>query len=108
MPGRQRRMRDPARSDRRRRLQHGRSRLLVQRCGAASEAAESAADAEAADDDGGAATGLQGGIERARRKALTANQLRRRMTMKIWPLIASLALVTSVHAQTPYAGMQGR
>jgi len=28
--------------------------------------------------------------------------------MKIWPLIASLALVTSVHAQTPYAGMQGR
>jgi Spy/CpxP family protein refolding chaperone len=30
------------------------------------------------------------------------------MTMKIWPLIASLAFVTSVHAQTPYAGMQGR
>jgi hypothetical protein len=30
------------------------------------------------------------------------------MTMKIWPLIASIALVTSVHAQTPYAGMQGR
>lgn len=28
--------------------------------------------------------------------------------MKIWPLIASLALVTSVHAQTPYAGMQAR
>jgi Spy/CpxP family protein refolding chaperone len=30
------------------------------------------------------------------------------MTMKIWPLIASIAFVTSVHAQTPYAGMQGR
>ena len=28
--------------------------------------------------------------------------------MKIWPLIASIAFVTSVHAQTPYAGMQGR
>ena len=28
--------------------------------------------------------------------------------MKIWPLIASLALVTSVHAQTPYSGMQTR
>jgi Spy/CpxP family protein refolding chaperone len=30
------------------------------------------------------------------------------MMMKIWPLIASIAFVTSVHAQTPYAGMQGR
>jgi hypothetical protein len=30
------------------------------------------------------------------------------MTIKIWPLIASIAFVTSVHAQTPYAGMQGR
>src|SRR5437667_8885821 len=30
------------------------------------------------------------------------------MTMKIWPLIASIAFVTSVHAQTPYAEMQGR
>jgi Spy/CpxP family protein refolding chaperone len=30
------------------------------------------------------------------------------MTMKIWPLIASIAFVTNVHAQTPYAGMQGR
>ena len=28
--------------------------------------------------------------------------------MKIWPLIASIAFVTSVHAQTPYAGMQTR
>ena len=28
--------------------------------------------------------------------------------MKIWPLIASLAFVTSVNAQTPYAGMQAR
>ena len=28
--------------------------------------------------------------------------------MRIWPLIASLALVTSAHAQTPYAGMQSR
>ncbi|MEH2613184.1 Spy/CpxP family protein refolding chaperone [Bradyrhizobium sp. AZCC 1693] len=28
--------------------------------------------------------------------------------MKIWPLIVSIAFVTSVHAQTPYAGMQGR
>jgi len=28
--------------------------------------------------------------------------------MKIWPLIASIAFVTSVNAQTPYAGMQGR
>ena len=28
--------------------------------------------------------------------------------MKIWPLIASLALLTSAHAQTPYAGMQTR
>jgi len=28
--------------------------------------------------------------------------------MKIWPLIASTAFVTSVHAQTPYAGMQAR
>lgn len=28
--------------------------------------------------------------------------------MNIWPLVASLALVTSVHAQTPYAGMQAR
>ena len=28
--------------------------------------------------------------------------------MKIWPVIASLAFVTSVHAQTPYAGMQTR
>src|SRR6187399_1913571 len=34
--------------------------------------------------------------------------IRRRMAMKIWPLIASLALVTSVHAQTPYSGMQTR
>ena len=33
---------------------------------------------------------------------------RRRMTMKIWPVIASIAFVTSVHAQTPYAGMQTR
>jgi Spy/CpxP family protein refolding chaperone len=30
------------------------------------------------------------------------------MMMKIWPLIASIAFVTSVHAQIPYAGMQGR
>jgi Spy/CpxP family protein refolding chaperone len=30
------------------------------------------------------------------------------MMMKIWPLTASIAFVTSVHAQTPYAGMQGR
>jgi hypothetical protein len=28
--------------------------------------------------------------------------------MKIWPLIASIAFVTSVQAQTPYAGMQSR
>ncbi len=28
--------------------------------------------------------------------------------MKIWPLIASIAFVTSAHAQTPYAGMQAR
>ena len=28
--------------------------------------------------------------------------------MKIWPLIASIAFVTSGHAQTPYAGMQTR
>ena len=28
--------------------------------------------------------------------------------MKIWPLIASVAFVTSVHAQPPYAGMQTR
>lgn len=28
--------------------------------------------------------------------------------MNIWPLIVSLALVTSVSAQTPYAGMQDR
>lgn len=28
--------------------------------------------------------------------------------MKIWPLLVSLALVTSVNAQTPYAGMQAR
>jgi Spy/CpxP family protein refolding chaperone len=28
--------------------------------------------------------------------------------MKIWPLIALLALVTGAHAQTPYAGMQSR
>ena len=28
--------------------------------------------------------------------------------MKIWPLIASLALLTSAHAQTPYAGMETR
>ncbi len=28
--------------------------------------------------------------------------------MKIWPLIASIAFITSVHAQTPYAGMQTR
>src|SRR6187549_1634291 len=34
--------------------------------------------------------------------------IRRRMTMKIWPVIASIAFVTSVHAQTPYAGMQTR
>src|SRR5215211_5189247 len=26
--------------------------------------------------------------------------------MKSWPVIASIALLTSVHAQTPYAGMQ--
>ena len=28
--------------------------------------------------------------------------------MKIWPVIASIAVVTSVHAQTPYAGMHTR
>ena len=28
--------------------------------------------------------------------------------MKIWPLLVSLALVTSANAQTPYAGMQSR
>ena len=28
--------------------------------------------------------------------------------MKIWPLLVSLTLITSVHAQTPYAGMQTR
>ena len=72
MPARQRRMREPARSERRRRLQHRRSRLLVQRCGAASEAAEGAAEAEAADDDGGAAAGLQGGADSAGCEALTA------------------------------------
>jgi predicted RNA methylase len=30
------------------------------------------------------------------------------MTMKIWPVIASIAFVTSAQAQTPYAGMQTR
>ena len=28
--------------------------------------------------------------------------------MKIWPIVASLALITSVNAETPYAGMQTR
>ncbi len=28
--------------------------------------------------------------------------------MEIWPLIASVAFITSAHAQTPYAGMQTR
>ena len=103
------RMRQPARSERRRRLQHERSRLLVQRCGASSQAARGAAEAKAADDHGVAATGLQNRIARAGREALTAqDQIRRRMTMKIWPVIASIAFVTSVHAQTPYAGMQTR
>src|SRR5690242_13138834 len=37
-----------------------------------------------------------------------ARSINRRMTMKIWPVIASIAFVTSVHAQTPYAGMQTR
>src|ERR671938_205396 len=32
----------------------------------------------------------------------------RRTPMKIWTLIASIAFVTSVHAQTPYAGMKTR
>src|SRR5438128_3270026 len=61
MPARRRRMRQPARSERGRRLQHRRSRLLVQRCGAASETAESAAKAKAADDHGLAPCCLQGG-----------------------------------------------
>src|SRR5688572_22919000 len=28
--------------------------------------------------------------------------------MKIWPVLLSMALITSVNAQTPYAGMQAR
>ena len=28
--------------------------------------------------------------------------------MKIWPIVASLALITGVNAETPYAGMQTR
>lgn len=28
--------------------------------------------------------------------------------MKIWPIVASLVLITSVNAETPYAGMQTR
>src|SRR6185436_111246 len=37
-----------------------------------------------------------------------ARSINRSTTMKIWPVIASIAVVTSVHAQTPYAGMQAR
>jgi hypothetical protein len=36
------------------------------------------------------------------------DQIRRRMTMNIWPLIASIAFVTGAYAQTPYSGMQTR
>src|SRR6188768_1977014 len=37
-----------------------------------------------------------------------ARLIRRRMTMKMWPLIVCIAFVTSAQAQTPYAGMQTR
>ena len=52
MPAGQRRMREPAGADGKRRLQRRRSRLLVQGFRAPSEAAEDAAEAEAADDAG--------------------------------------------------------
>ena len=60
---------DPAEE---RRLQRRRSGVLVQGFGAASETAEGAAKAQAADDDGGAAGRLQGGAGRAGRQTISA------------------------------------
>jgi penicillin-insensitive murein endopeptidase len=62
---RQRRMRSQPAPGGRRRLQRRRSRLLVQGFGAASEAAENAAEAETADDDGAIAGRLPAGAGRA-------------------------------------------
>src|SRR6478752_5362325 len=36
------------------------------------------------------------------------SDIHREEEMKIWPILASLVFVTSVNAQTPYAGMQTR
>src|SRR4051812_19522763 len=120
--GQRHRMPEPTRPFDKRGLQRRRSRLLVQGFRHSSEAAESAAEAKAADADVGAAGRLQGCAERARREAidrpkrtgsvsetLPKNCIRWRTEMKkIWPLLAALIFVTAVKAQTPYAGMQTR
>src|SRR4051812_44404805 len=65
-------MREPAGAVERRGLQRRRSRLLVQGFGASPEAAESAAEAAAADDAGAIASRLQTGVGGAGRKAIAA------------------------------------
>src|SRR6187401_2195161 len=82
-------MREPARAERRRGLQRRRSRLLVQRRGAAPEATQGAAETEAADDDGRAAAGLQGGAARAGREALTR--------LRFCPFVAARRLYLGRH-----------
>src|SRR5204863_2844844 len=65
MPAGQQGMRIAAAADGGRSLQRRRSRLLVQRCGAASEAAGNPAEAEAADHLGRAAGAVPTGSQRA-------------------------------------------
>src|SRR5215470_2974256 len=71
MPAGLRRMRDPTRPGHERGLQRRRLGLLVQGFDAASEAAEGAGKAEAADDHGAIAAGLPGRAEPARRAAVS-------------------------------------
>ena len=59
-----------------RRLQAGRSRLLVLGLGPASKTAAHTAEAEATDDAGAATCGLQGGAARAGREAITSSSSR--------------------------------
>src|ERR1043166_7896808 len=67
-------MRVAACAEGQRRLRCRRSGLVVQGFGAASETAESAAEAETADDAGAAAGRLPPGVERAGRETMTVIQ----------------------------------
>src|SRR6202011_926836 len=77
MSSRQRRMREPAGAIGKRGLQRQRSRLLVQGFSYPPEAAESAAEAETADDTGAIAGRLPPGFGRSGRQAITPKRVSR-------------------------------